>query len=94
MATRICQNNRAILRAYDTHYNIKTWPSNRRIARGGVSDLLTITIPLRTAARRTRFKANETHCPASAVVTVALWSVKFQTKKGSVNDRTACAACF
>lgn len=29
-------------------------------------------MPLRTAARRTRFKAKETHCPASAVVTFAL----------------------
>lgn len=34
--------------------------------------MATRTIPLRTAARRIRLSANETHCPASARVTSAL----------------------
>ena len=77
-----------LLRWLSTHYKIKTWPSNLRIAarillietisqdkfppRGGTSVLFTRTMPLRTAARRMRFKAKDTHCPASALVTFAL----------------------
>lgn len=63
-------------REIQTYYRMRTCPWNRHIARGGVSVLLTITIPLRTAALRTRLSANETHCPASAVVTVALLSTE------------------
>jgi hypothetical protein len=40
-------------------------------------------MPLRTAARRMRFKAKDTHCPASALVTVALermWVIQKEVK--------------
>lgn len=46
----------------------------------------TMTIPFRTSAFLTRFKARETHCPASAVVTRALTgsSVNYNRKSGGL----------
>ncbi len=41
--------------------------------------MLTITMPLRTVSRSTRFKANETHCPASADVTGALLALNVRS---------------
>src|ERR1700761_1617109 len=45
----------------------------RRLSpKGAISDLATITIPFLMAFLRIRFRAKETHCPASAVSTGAL----------------------
>lgn len=63
------------------------------VPRGGLSDLCTMTMPLRIADRLTRFKARETHCPASADVTAALYDqgILDLSPRGTLQYPTACA---
>ena len=65
---------------------------------GGASVLCTMTIPFLIAALRTRFKARETHWPASAEVTEALSTLILSTArsggKGEDVVHTAFAVWF
>jgi hypothetical protein len=53
------------------------------LRRGGVSVLCTMTMPFLIFDRLTRFNASDTHCPASAESTGALYALLSNTVKGA-----------